>query len=148
MTRAASSEAAAAFSRAVSLGVMLLAVLGLLACSQNATLPPADYAKRLVGAWQGTVGDMKETMTFNADGTFVAEVRPTGFISNTLGQGVTGTIRGTWTIADKVVTLNIDSADHERVANRTTTSTIESFKQSELTVKSSEGIVTTFVRLL
>ncbi len=77
----------------------------------------------------------------------MTQVRPTGFISNTLGQGVTGTIRGRWAIADKIVTLNINSAD-ERVINRTTTSTIELFKQSELVVRSSNGTVSTFVRLL
>jgi len=48
------------------------------------------------GDWQGTVGDMKETISFDADGKFVSEVRRQGFISNTLGQGITGTIRGTW----------------------------------------------------
>ncbi len=131
--------------------VALLALVfasGLAACSSDAPVPVADYPKRLLGEWQGTVGDMKETMRFNADGTFVAWVRPTGFISNTLGQGVTGTIRGKWTLADKVVTMNVSSAEHERLINRTTTTTIESFKQNELVVKSSTGTVTTFVRLL
>ena len=127
--------------------LVLLVALGLLACAPDAPVPLADYPKRLVGEWQGTVGDMKESITFNADGTFVTQVRPTGFISNTLGQGVTGTIRGRWAIADKIVTLNINSAD-ERVINRTTTSTIELFKQSELVVRSSNGTVSTFVRLL
>jgi uncharacterized protein (TIGR03066 family) len=131
--------------------VALLALVfafGPTACSSDAPVPLADYPKQLVGEWQGTIGDTKETMAFNADGTFVARVRPTGFISNTLGQGVTGTIRGKWTIADKVVTMNVNSAEHERLINRTTTSTIESFKQNEIVVKSSTGAVTTFVRLL
>ena len=126
----------------------LLFACGLAACSADTPVAEADYPAKLVGEWIGTVGDTKETMTFNADGTFEAWVRPTGFISNTLGQGVTGTIRGTWTIAGKVVTLNVDSAEHERVVNRVTTSTIESFKSNELVVRSSIGTVTTFTRAL
>ena len=41
-----------------------------------------------------------------------------GFISNTLGQGVTGTIRGTWSIQGKVITLTINSAENERLLNK------------------------------
>ena len=96
---------AAKFFQAARLCLGLIVALGLLACAPDAPVPLADYPKQLVGEWQGTVGDMKESITFNADGTFVTQVRPTGFISNTLGQGVTGTIRGRWTIADKIVTL-------------------------------------------
>jgi hypothetical protein len=132
--------------RAILLGLVL--AFCLTSCAPNATVPVADYPKQLVGDWQGTVGETRETIRFSADGTYVADLRQTGFISNTLGQGVTGTIRGTWTIADRVVTLKIDSADQERVVNRTTTGTIESFKQSELVVRSSIGTVSTFVRAL
>ena len=74
-------------------------------------------------------------------------MRPTGFISNTLGQGVTGMIYGTWTIAGNVVTLNVESSD-ERIVNRTTTGTIEKFRENEIVVKSSNGTVTTFVRCI
>jgi hypothetical protein len=127
--------------------LVLLLALGLPSCSSDAHVAVAQYPSKLVGEWQGTVGDMKESITFNADGTFVTYVRPSGFISNTLGQGVTGTIRGAWSIAGNVVTLNVKSAD-ERVVNRTTTGTIETFKQSEIVVKSSNGTVSTFVRAL
>ena len=133
--------------RVARLTLVLLFALGLLSCSPDVPVTVADYPTKLVGEWQGTVGDMKEAITFNADGTFETYVRPTGFISNTLGQGVTGTIRGRWTIAGNVVTLNVKSAD-ERIINRTTTSTIEKFKQSEIVVKSSNGTVSTFVRAL
>ncbi|MGE0035809.1 MAG: hypothetical protein AB7S93_09260 [Xanthobacteraceae bacterium] len=126
----------------------LLFAFGLAACSADTPVAEADYPAKLVGEWIGTVGDTKESMKFNADKTFEAWVRPTGFISNTLGQGVTGTIRGTWTIAGRVVTLNVDSATYERVVNRVTTSTIESFKTNELVVKSGIGTVTTFTRAL
>jgi uncharacterized protein (TIGR03066 family) len=120
----------------------------LMACSPAAPVAEKDYATKIVGGWQGTVGDTKESITFGSDGKFVTQVRPTGFISNTLGQGVTGTISGTWKIDGKVITLNIDGTEHEHVINRTTTSTIESFKPDELVVKSSNGSTSTFVRLL
>jgi len=45
----------------------------------------ADYSAKIVGNWMGTVGEMKESVTFSSDGTFTSQLRPTGFISNTLG---------------------------------------------------------------
>lgn len=125
----------------------LLVVFGLTACTPES--PPfaeADYPAKIVGEWLGTVGDMKETMSFNADGNFVAQVRPSGFISNTLSQGVTGTIRGRWTIAGKVITMTIASADNERLQNKTTSSTIVTFRQNELVVTSMSGETSTFMR--
>jgi hypothetical protein len=47
---------------------------------------------------------MKESMTFNADGSFIAQVRPRGFISNTFFEGVTGTMQGTWVLNGKLCT--------------------------------------------
>ena len=107
----------------------------------------AEYAAKIVGGWRGTVGDTNETITFGADGTFVSELRRRGFISNTLGQGVTGTIRGTWAIEGRSITLNIDSAEDERLLNRATTGTLESFKVNEIVVKSSTGETSTFMRV-
>jgi hypothetical protein len=69
-----------------------------------------------------------------------------GFISNTLGQGVTGTVRGTRAIKGKVITLEIGDGEDIRVRNKTTTSTIEKFKSDELVVKSESGETSTFVR--
>ncbi len=133
--------------QAARLTLALVFALGLLSCSAGSTVPVAEYPARLVGGWQGTVGDTKESITFDADGSFRTFVRPTGFISNTLGQGVTGMIYGAWTIAGNVVTLKVESSD-ERIVNRTTTGTIEKFRDNEIVVKSSNGTVTTFVRLL
>jgi hypothetical protein len=127
----------------------MLVLFGLIACRPES--PPfaeAEYPARIVGEWLGTVGDMKETMSFKGDGNFVAQVRPSGFISNTLGQGITGTIRGTWTIEGNVISLNIDSAENENVLNKTTTSTINMFKQNELVLRSSSGETSTFVRTI
>jgi len=129
------------------LGVIF--VLSLPSCApEGATIEKAQYAAKIVGDWQGTVGDMKETISFSADRKFISQVRPRGFISNTLGQGITGTIRGTWTIEGNVITLNIDSAENENVLNKTTRSTIEMFKQNELVVRSSSGETSTFVRAI
>ena len=127
------------------LTVML--ALSLLACAPTgAPIEEAQYAAKLTGGWQGTVGNMKETMTFDAAGKFVSQVHPLGFISNTLGQGVTGTIRGTWTIKDKVITLNITSSDNENLLNKATSSTIVAFKPNELVIRSASGETSTFLR--
>ena len=117
-------------------------------CSPNgAPVKEAEYSAKITGSWMGTVGDMKENISFNANGSFISHLRPQGFISNTLGQGVTGTIGGTWAIKGKSITLSITSAEDERVLNKSTTSTIEAFKPNELIVKSSTEGTTTFVRL-
>jgi hypothetical protein len=126
----------------------LLFACALASCSPAAPIDEKDYSTKIVGDWLGTVGDTNETIAFRSDGQFVSEVRDRGFISNTLGQGVTGTIRGTWTINGKSITLNIASAQNERVANRTTTSTIEQFLPNELTVKSDRGDTSKFRRAL
>jgi hypothetical protein len=118
-------------------------------CSPAGTpVPQADYAARIVGGWQGTVGDNSETITFNGDGKFVSEVRPRGFISNTLGQGVTGTVRGTWQISGNAITLKVTSAQDARLADTATKSTIEKFEPNEIVVKSDTGDTSTFRRLL
>jgi hypothetical protein len=130
----------------VAPGVLLVF---LLSCSPSGRpVAQADYATWIVGGWQGTVGDVSETMTFNADGKFVSEVRPRGFISNTLGQGVTGTVRGTWQISGNGITLNVTSAQDARLADASTKSTIEKFEPVEIVVKSDKGDMSTFRRLL
>jgi len=118
-------------------------------CSPNgAPVAEAEYSAKIVGDWQGTVGDERETISFGADGGFTSQVRRRGFISDTLGQGVTGMIRGTWAIIGKSITLNISSAEDVRVVNSATTSTIETFKPNEIVVKSATGGTATFVRAL
>ena len=112
----------------------------------GATIGEAQYAAKIVGDWQGTVGDVNETISFSADGKFTSQVRRQGFISNTLGQGITGTVRGIWAIKGNVMTLNIDGTEDANVLNKTTTSTIETFKQNELVVRSLRGETSTFVR--
>ena len=91
---------------------MLLALAFVVpSCEPSKPVVEADYAAKIVGDWVGTVGDMKESITFRADGGFVAQLRPLGFISNTLSQSVAGTIRGTWDISGKTITLKITASD-------------------------------------
>ena len=125
----------------------LLLAVAVVSCSpDSAPVQESQYAQAIVGNWLGTVGDMKETITFSADGKFVSQVRPRGFISNTLSQGTTGTIQGTWTIKDKAITLNITGAENERLLNKATSSAILSFTQNQLVVKSASGETSTFLR--
>jgi Lipocalin-like len=127
----------------------LLFAFSLSSCAPNgATIGEAQYAAKIVGDWQGTMGNRKETISFGADWKFTSQVGPQGLISNTLGQGITGTIRGTWRIEGNVITLNIKSAENETVLNTATTSTIKMFKENELVVRSSRGETSTFMRTM
>jgi hypothetical protein len=131
----------------VRLGLLLALALGVSSCKPPKPVAEADYSTRIVGNWLGTVGNMKESITFTGDGSFIAQLRPQGFISNTLSQGVTGTIRGTWAINGKTITLKITSAEDERVNNSVTSSTILAFNQDELSMKSDRGETSTFTRV-
>src|ERR1035441_3643858 len=58
-------------------------VLGfcLASCANNSQpVSEAAYSTTVVGRWQGTVGDLKETMSIDGDGTFVCQLHPRGFI--------------------------------------------------------------------
>ena len=128
------------------LGLLLALAFCISACTPAKPVEAAEYSAKIVGNWLGTVGEMKESVTFSADGSFIAQVRPAGFISNTLSQGVTGTIRGTWTINAKTIKLRIISAEYERVINSVTSSTIMAFTPNELSMKSDRGETSTFER--
>jgi len=134
------------FSRLPVLGLLLLLAVVVSSCTPSKPVAEADYPTKIVGIWLGTVGDMKESITFNADGGFVAQLRPLGFISNTLSQGVTGIIRGSWVLNGKTITLKITDAEDERVKNTTTSSTILSFTTNELEMKSNRGENSKFLR--
>ena len=127
-----------------------VAVLGfcLASCANNSSIvPEAEYSTKIVGRWQGTVGELKETMSIDGDGTFVCQLYPTGFIANTLSQGVRGTIRGTWNITGAIITLRITGEKNELLENRTASSTIVSFKKDELVLKSDRGGTSPFQRV-
>jgi hypothetical protein len=126
-------------------------VLGLCSasCANNLTpVSEAEYSTQIVGRWQGSVGDLKETMSLGGDGTFVCQLHPKGFIANTLSQSVTGTVRGTWKITGALITLKIASEKNERLENRIASSTIVEFKQDELLLKSDRGGTSRFQRVL
>ena len=117
-------------------------------CGQHSRLiPESEYSTKIVGRWEGTVGDSKENMSLNGDGTFVCELHRTGFIARTFSPGVTGTIRGTWKITGAVITLRVTSAEKENLRNRITSSTIEAFKGDELVLKSDRGETSPFERV-
>jgi hypothetical protein len=129
------------------LGLLLALALGVSSCTPAKPVAEMEYSAKIVGNWLGTVGNMKESITFSGGGTFIAQLRPQGFISNTLSQGVTGTIRGTWAINGRTITLKITSAEDERVNNSVTSSTILAFNQDELSMKSDRGETSTFTRV-
>jgi hypothetical protein len=125
-------------------------VLGfcLASCGNHSqSVSEAAYSTTIVGRWQGTVGDLKETMSIDGDGTFVCQLHPRGFIANTLSQGVTGTIRGTWKITGAIITLRITGAENESLRNGVASSTIVAFKEDELVLKSGRGETSPFQRV-
>ena len=122
--------------------------LCLASCAYNSRpVSEADYSTKIIGRWQGTVGDLKETMSIDGDGTFVCQLHPMGFIANTLSQGVTGTIRGTWKTTGAMITLRITGAENERLRDRMVSSTIVAFKEDELVLKSDHGETSRFQRV-
>jgi len=117
-------------------------------CENNSsTVPEAEYSTTIVGRWQGTAGYSKETMSINRDGTFVCQLYPTGFIANTLSQGVIGTVRGTWNISGAIITLRITGAKKERLENTMAASTIVAFKKNQIVLRSDGGGTSPFQRV-
>lgn len=144
----ATASALAPLMQGVSrVALVALLALPMLACErEGAVLAEAQYQAALVGHWQGNVEGDSESISFQADGRFSSEVLPTGFISTTLDQGVPSTVRGAWTLQGKVITLNIDQANGAPPVNLATTSTIVSFNENKLVVKSDTGQTSTFIR--
>ena len=127
-----------------------MVVLGifLASCANNShTVPEVKYSTTIVGHWQGTVGDLKETMTISADSTFVCKIHPTGFIANTFKQYKEGTISGTWKIKGSMILLEMTSVKNEYLENSITSATIVSFHKDEIVLKSDSGGTTTFQRV-
>ena len=128
------------------LGLLLALAFAISSCTPAEPVAEAEYGAKIVGNWLGAVGDMKESITFSADGGFIAQLRPQGFISNTLSQGAIGAVLGTWAINGKNITLKITSSEDERVKNRVTSSIIQAFSQDDLLIKSERGETSTFRR--
>ena len=131
--------------------IIALVVLGfcLVSCANNASpIPQAEYSTKIVGCWQGTAGNLKETMSIDGDGTFICQIRPLGFLANTLSQSLPGKISGTWNITGAIITLRITGAKNEHLGNRITSSTIESFEADKLVLKSDRGETSSFQRVI
>jgi hypothetical protein len=93
------------------------------------------------------VGDLKETMSLDGDGTFVCQLHPTGFIANTLSEVKGGAIGGTWEITGAIITLTITSAENEHLENRIVSSEIVALNEDELVLKSDLAGTSTFQRV-
>ena len=118
------------------------------ACSINITPVPVDqYSTKIIGSWQGMVGNEKETMSIKSDGTFVCQVRSTGFIASTLSQSLPGTISGTWKITGSIFTMNITGAKNEHPENKIASNIITNFKTDEITLKSDPAGTSSFQRV-
>ena len=129
---------------------IVVVVLGfcLASCAKNSQpVPEADYSTKIVGRWQSTVDDLKETMSFGGNGTFVCRLYPMGFIANTLYPSATGKVRGTWKTSGALITLAISGAENERLMNKIASSTIVAFKEDELVLKSDRGETSIFQRV-
>ena len=130
--------------------VFTAAILGLclVSCTNNIlTVSKADYSKKIVGTWKGTVGNLKETMSIKGDGSFVCRLHPGGFLANMIDPTVPGTINGTWKINDAIITLRITGDKNENLRSNVASSTIVSFKEGELELKSDRGETSIFQRV-
>jgi hypothetical protein len=132
------------------LSAITVAVFGfcLASCENNSPpVPDAEYSTKIVGSWQGTVGELKETMSLDGDGIFVCLLDPMGFVANTLYPSATGKIRGTWKIAGATISLTITGAENEHLKNSIASSTIVAFHTNELVLKSDRGDISSFRRV-
>lgn len=130
--------------------VISVVVLGffLASCTNNLlTVSKEEYPTKIIGTWQGTVGNLKETMSIKGDGGFVCRLHPGGFIANMIFPTVPGTVRGTWKINGEIITLSITGEKNENLRNRIASSTIVAFKEDELVLKSARGETSSFLRV-
>jgi hypothetical protein len=129
--------------------VIATVILGFCLASCVDHSPPvskAEYSTQIVGRWQGRVGDSKETMSIDGDGTFVCQLYPMGFLANTLSEGVPGMVRGTWKITGSMITLSITREKNEPLRNKISSSTIVSFTEGEIVLRSDRGETSPFRR--
>lgn len=117
-------------------------------CKDNSKIvPEAEYATKIIGRWQGTIDSSKETMSLNPDSTFVCKIHPMGFLANTLSQSRPGTVSGKWKIAGAIISMTITDSQNEHLGNSNASSTIISFRENELTLKSERNEISKFRRL-
>jgi len=128
--------------------ILLITFVGCLtSCKNDSLVKKEDYATKIVGTWNGIVGDLNETMTLKGDGTFDCKLQPTGFLATTFHEKSSGSIYGNWTIKGDKINLQVRGEKNEQVKNRSTSSTIMDFKEHRLSLKSDGGETTTFERV-
>lgn len=121
--------------------------IGLLSCARSSpAIPEERYSKELVGRWQGGAGGENEVMAIDMNGHFVCRLHQRGFLANTLSQGVTGTVSGTWSVSGKTLMLVVDDTRHEHLKNGATSSEIVAFNDRALVLRSHRGNISTFYR--
>jgi hypothetical protein len=116
---------------------MCALVVILAGCTHNSPqVAESQYPTKIIGGWLGTVGNLRESMVINGDGTFVCHLRKTGFIAEMLYPAPPGTVSGTWSIVGAVLTLTISATKSERLENRKASSMIVAFREDEMELKS------------
>src|SRR5664279_4090261 len=87
--------------------IIIVSGFCLATCTNNLTpVPEGEYSTKIVGSWQGMVGNSKEKMSIKGDGTFNCQIYTMGFIANTLSEKtLPGTVFGTWKITGKTISL-------------------------------------------
>ena len=126
-----------------------LALACFLVCCANPPTPVAksDYAKNLIGTWQGEVDNLRETMTLSGDGSFLCRLTPTGFINVMIFPAKSGQISGTWQNNGSRLTLQITGQKNEQFSNRMASSTIVTFTTNQLVLNADRGGVSSFRRI-
>jgi hypothetical protein len=90
---------------------------------------------------------MKETISIRKNCTFAGQVYPTGFFENRPSTGLDGGITGTWKIIGKFISMNIVMEKNGKLENKVSLSTIISFKEDELTLKSDGDVISLLQRI-
>jgi len=120
-----------------------------LTCCADKSIPVSEkeYSAKIVGRWQGTVGNQQETMSFAKNGIFVCQLQPTGFINTMVFPRAPGRVSGTWSISGSIVNLTIAGERNERFANQVTSSTIVAFTGDKLILEPAPGEISSFQRV-
>ena len=129
--------------------LILTFTLAISSCRQQTqSVPPENYSSRIVGNWQGTMGNYyKENIRFKKDNTFEVQLHSGGFIGNTISQGVYGNASGNWRINGNSLTLEISKADEKSLFDQSKKYNILSFMQDEIKLADEKGDTTVFVRI-
>ena len=129
---------------AIAFGFCLAACI----TANDSPLSESEYSTKIIGSWEGTAGNLKETMSLNRDSTFICRVSSMGFLANTLSQTQPGKILGNWQIKGAQITMKVNIEKNEHLENSIATSTILEFNQDSLVLKSKNGDISSFKRTI